>query len=228
MDYDGLLIDIARPLLPKAVRFRRDVRQPVTGSSSRRRTWTGGCWAGWTARTWDSVAVALRARLTDAVIDDAVRLLPAEYRALEGAELAAALRARRDRLPAAAAEYYRMMAREPEVYGSDAGDLAVVERQGGRRDGGAAPRRRAASPRAPYFRRRFVPGETREVRVFLLGGDDRAEVRGTGGMLVRVIGGAGGDALEDRGTADAPPSTTPAAANPLRRRGRDGDGHAPL
>jgi hypothetical protein len=53
---------------------------------------------------------------------------------------------------------------------------------------------------APLFRRRFDPAETREVRVFLLHGDDRAEVRGDGGMLVRVVGGEGDDRLEDRGT----------------------------
>jgi hypothetical protein len=198
VDYDGLLVDIARSFLPKAVRFRPSYGN-LYGLIQQAQELDRRLLGGLDRRTWDSVAVALRARLTDAAIDDAVRLLPAEYRALEGENLAATLRARRDRLPAAAAEYYRMMAREPEVYATDAADLAVVERQG---DSGVEVRLHSGGSEsaAPYYRRRFAPGETREVRIFLLGGDDRAEVRGAGGMLVRVMGGEGNDAMEDRGT----------------------------
>lgn len=198
VDYDGLLIEIARSFLPKAVRFRPSYGN-LYGLIQQAQELDRRLLGGLDRRAWDSVAVALRARVTDATIDDAVRLLPAEYHALEGAHLASTLRARRDRLPAAAAEYYRMMAREPEVYATDAADLAVVERQG---DAGMEVRLHpgGSESAAPYYRRRFAPGETREVRVFLLGGDDRAEVRGPGGMLVRVMGGEGDDAMEDRGT----------------------------
>lgn len=197
VDYDGLLIDIGRRFLPKAVRFRPSYGN-LYGLIQQAQELDRRLLGGLDRRAWDSVAVGLRARLTDALIDDAVRLLPPEYRALEGENLAATLRARRDRLPEAAAEYYRMMAREPEVYATDGADFAVVERQGG---GGMEVRLHAGGESgAPYYRRRFAPGETREVRIFLLGGDDRAEVRGRGGMLVRVMGGEGDDALEDRGT----------------------------
>jgi hypothetical protein len=198
VDYDGLLADLARGFLPKAVRFRPaygNVYGLVQQAQELDRRLLGGL----DRRAWDSVAVALRARVTDALIDDAVGLLPPEYQALEGANLSATLRARRDALPAAAAEYYGMMAREPEAYGTDAADLAIVERAG---DSGVEVRIHAGGDEraAPYFRRRYTPAETREVRVFLLGGGDRAEVRGSGGMLVRVVGGEGDDRLEDRGT----------------------------
>jgi hypothetical protein len=51
------------------------------------------------------------------------------------------------------------------------------------------------------FTRRFVAGETREVRLHLAGGDDHATVLGTAPakVLVRVVGGEGDDTLEDRG-----------------------------
>lgn len=198
VDYDGVLIDLARPFLPKAVRFRPSYGG-LYGLIQQAQELDRRLLGGLDRRAWDSVAVALRARVTDALIDDAVRLLPAEYQALEGARLAATLRARRDGLSAAAGEYYRMMAREPEAYGTDASDLVVVERMG---DDGAEVRIYPGGNEsaAPYYRRRFLPWETREVRVFLLGGADRAEVRGSGGMLVRVVGGEGDDRLEDRGT----------------------------
>ncbi|HEX6371189.1 MAG TPA: hypothetical protein VF006_19880 [Longimicrobium sp.] len=197
VDYDGLGIDLARPWVPKAVRFRREYGG-VFGLVQQAQYLDRRLLGELNRAQWQSVAVALRARLTDAVIDDAVRRMPAEYQALVGAELAATLRARRDALPGAALEYYAMMAREPEAYGTDGPDFAVVERMG---DGGVQVRIHAGrdESREAYFHRRFSADETREVRVFLLGGDDRAEVRGTGGILVRVLGGEGNDRLEDRG-----------------------------
>lgn len=197
VDYDGLGIDVARPWVPKAVRFRPEYGN-LFGLIQQAQYLDRRLLGGLERAAWDSAAVALRARLTDALIDDAVRRMPAEYQALVGEELAATLRARRDALPAVAAEYYAMMAREPEAYGTDGADFAVVERLA---DGGVEVRIHEGGDesRAPYFRRRYLAEDTREVRIFLLGGADRAEVRGTGGVLVRVMGGQGDDRLEDRG-----------------------------
>ena len=51
----------------------------------------------------------------------------------------------------------------------------------------------------PYFRRQFDPTVTREVRLFLDGGDDAAVVSGQrgGGPLLRILGGEGRDSLVD-------------------------------
>ena len=197
VDYDGLLVDLARPFLPKAVRFRSNYDN-LFGLVQQAQYLDRRLLGGLDRRAWDSVGVALRARITDALIADAVRLLPPEYQALEGESLAATLRARRDALPEAAARYYAMMSREPEAYGTDRADFAVVQRLGA--EGVEVRIHAGRDESAPvYYRRRFRPDETREVRVFLLGGADRAEVRGSGGMLVRVIGGEGDDRLEDRG-----------------------------
>jgi hypothetical protein len=196
VDYDGLAIDVARAFLPKAVRFRREYGD-LFGLIQQAQYLDRRLLGSLERAAWDSVAVALRARVTDALIEDAVRRMPAEYQAIIGVELAATLRARRDALPAAAARYYAMMAREPEIYGTAGADLAVVERTA---DGVEVRLHAGDESRGPWLRRRFSEAETREVRVFLLDGADRAEVRGSGGMLVRVIGGDGDDRLEDRGT----------------------------
>lgn len=196
VDYDGLLLDIARPFLEKAVRFRPGYGGTVYGLIEQGQYLDRRLLGELDRADWDSVTAVLRARLTDALIDDAVRLLPAEYQALEGARLAATLRSRRDRLPGAAAEWYRMMAGEPEAHGTDAADFAVVDRS---REG-MEVRIHAGDANGPViYRRRFVPGETREVRIFLHGGDDQAEVRGEGGILVRISGGPGDDRYADRG-----------------------------
>jgi Omp85 superfamily domain len=197
VDYDGLLLDVARPFLEKAVRFRPGYGR-VYGLIEQGQYLDRRLLGELDRADWEQVAARLRARLTDALIDDAVRRLPPEYQALEGARLAAALRSRRDRLPEAAMEFYGMMAGEPEAHGTEGPDLAVVERLG---DGEMEVRIYPGGEERgePYYQRRFVRGETREVRVFLHGGDDRAEVRGEGGMLVRVMGAGGDDRFVDRG-----------------------------
>ncbi|HVH11573.1 MAG TPA: BamA/TamA family outer membrane protein [Longimicrobium sp.] len=196
VDYDGVLLDAARFVLEKAVRFRPHYDGMIYGLVEQGAELDRRLLGELDRADWDSVAVALRARLTDGLIDDAVRRMPAAYQAAEGARLAATLRARRDRLPEAAAAGYGMMAREPEVHGTDGADLAVVERMGELVD----VRIHAGGEDGPLVvHRRFVQRETREIRIFLHGGDDRVEVRGAGGMLVRVIGGAGDDRFEDRG-----------------------------
>jgi hypothetical protein len=151
---------------------------------------------------WDSTANTLRSRLTDAVIDAAVRRMPPEYVRRQGEALAAALKARRDALPAAAADFYALVSREVDVHATDARERADVVRLA---DGGVEVTIGPASGGGPvFYHRRFVREETREVRLYLHGGDDAAVVRGAspdGGILVRIIGGGGDDQLSDQSTA---------------------------
>jgi hypothetical protein len=144
---------------------------------------------------WDSLATHLQTRLTDEVIQDAVQHLPREYYALDGQALESALRSRRDSLAVVADEFYLQLVRDVEVHGTDAVEQAEIER---RPDGYVAVR--LSSSGSTFFDRVFVPGETREIRVNLRGGDDQAIVTGSGPEVIRlrVLGGAGNDRLEDR------------------------------
>jgi hypothetical protein len=146
---------------------------------------------------WDSVATALRARLTDAVIDDAVRRLPPEMYAVGGASLARTLKVRRDHLVAEALGYYAFLAREVEIHATDAAEVADVTRVDDHHVDVAI--RRAKAGARPYYQRRFDDAETREIRLKLFGGNDRVVVRGDASprITLRVVGGAGDDALVD-------------------------------
>ena len=151
---------------------------------------------------WDSIAQFLRTRITDAVIDTAVRRLPPEYYAVDGPRIREALIARREQLPRAAREFYELLNREADVYGSDAAENVRVARAA---DGSVTvtitPTGEAAAA-GPSFSRRFIPAETREVRLYLRGGDDVAQITGAGpgDILVRVIGGGGDDRMTDAST----------------------------
>ena len=161
---------------------------------------------------WDSAATELQGQLTDAVIDGAVRQLPPEFQERNAAWLASALKQRRDQLPAEARKFYELLASEAEVTGSDEAERVEVDRPGDRvLDLTIRPAK--GDDAAPVYHRRFDRDDTREVRLYLNGGDDAVVIRGTGGgaPLLRVIGGGGDDRVTD--------SSTRRAGEVLRRAG---------
>ncbi|MCH7716870.1 MAG: BamA/TamA family outer membrane protein [Gemmatimonadetes bacterium] len=163
---------------------------------------------------WDSIAHDIQTRLTDEVIEAAVRRLPEDEPRTTSAKLSGALKSRRDRLRAAADRFYHLVSREVDVHATDRADRLEVLRADDstlrvtifRNDTSAG---RPLNTESPYFQRTFRPDETREVRVYLHGGNDTAVVRGNtaGGTLVRIIGGGGDDTLIDSSTVGGTPAT---------------------
>lgn len=149
---------------------------------------------------WDAVVAELQQAFSDSVIAAAVRRMPVEMYAKNGADLERALKRRRDRLDEKAQEFYQLLARQVAIYATDQPEVAVVETVG---DDMVEVRIHArdessgAMVETPYYRRRFDARETREIRLYLRGGDDSAEIKGTGraNIEVRVIGGGGNDTL---------------------------------
>lgn len=141
-------------------------------------------------------AMELAGRMTDAVIEGAVKRLPPEWYALDGPALVAALKKRREALPQAALEYYRRLARQVDVQGTDQLDSVSLTRLG---DGRVEVTLAQPGANEPWFRRTFLPDETSEIRLYLNGGADRVVARGPSGgpITVRVIGGSGSDSLDD-------------------------------
>ena len=148
---------------------------------------------------WDRAAAELQARITDAVIAEAVARIPEAYRAKEGAGLERALRSRRDALPAVAEKFYRFLARDVDVRGTDQSEMATVTHlENGDVAVSVALARREGAAEAPYYRRVFHPDETDEVRIYLGGGADSLLAAGRPGRItVRVIGGDGADFVDD-------------------------------
>jgi hypothetical protein len=149
---------------------------------------------------WDSVARALQARLTDEVIEATAARLPPSYVPLDSARLADALKKRRDHLPEAARRYYRHLAGEVEVHGTDRDEIAEVHREDGRfTEVSLAVAGENDEANEPYFRRRFDRQETKEVRLLLHDGADRVRVwgEGDGGVRIRVLPGKGSDQVVD-------------------------------
>jgi hypothetical protein len=194
--YDGFLARVASRFAPNLVTF--EGRYPsIKSLSGNSREVDKRLLAGLEKPVWDSIANLLVGRITDAVIDSAVRQVPPEYRHTAPA-FAAKIKQRRNGLPAIATEFYRTLARMVDVHATDAADRATITYLAG----GLVDVQLQSGNEPPYFRRRFDGRETAEVRVYLHDGDDVAVVRGRApnGVRVRVIGGNGTNQLADSST----------------------------
>ena len=198
VDYDGLLPTALHSAVENALRYRGkiELKGLLVNAAPMDRRLLGGLHRA----AWDSVTAAVRARLTDAAIDAAVAALPPEWARLEGPRLASLLRARRDDLARASADLYRILALEAEAHGTDRADAASIERLA---NGDVRVTLSPAGGGAPFYDRVLDWRESREVRVYLHGGDDAARVSGPGPeqVIVRVVGGPGDDELRDEGRA---------------------------
>lgn len=195
--HEGWILSAVRPVFIRMVRFD-DEYPSLTGLTVQAEPLDRRLLSDLPRAAWDSVAADLQRRLTDAAIEEAVSALPPEYQPGWRTELVQELRARRDGLNEVAAEWYRRMAQNVDVHLTDAAEVAVIDRN---TDGsvdvtvtGAGDGRR----QFVTYQRRFLHGETDDVRLYLQGGADSVHVRGPGhGVSVRVIGGGGDDVMVD-------------------------------
>ena len=191
--YSGLLPTLFRSSTVRLVKFgpRYGDLPTLTGTSV---LLDGRLLGGLEKPAWDSVARALMGRLTDSVIDAAVRTMPPEYRSTAPG-LARDLRARRDSLPILANRFYLFLAGVVDVHATDAADRATITHI----DGDHVEVVLQSGDDQPYFRRRFDARETREIRIYLHGGDDHAVVLGdvAHSPSIRIIGGNGTNTLVD-------------------------------
>ena len=141
----------------------------------------------------------LQTRLTDAVLDSAARRLPPAVYALEGELLRRNLRARRDKLPAAAEKFYEVLARRPVLGGSERGDRFVVRR--GPDSTTVAIYSPRTGPPVPgdslRYRRTFYSAETKRITLEGIDGTDVFEVHSTSGRGIKlaIYGGKDDDAV---------------------------------
>ena len=190
-DYGGALIRLARIRAAKLTDF--DGEYAMKGLTASAEELDRRLLASVERPVWDSIVGALRRRLSDRAIAAALARMPKSYQQLSSAEMERRLRERREGLPGTAASYYAKLARYVDVHATDAADVATVRQfEDGTVEIALVP---ASKESAAYFRRRFLPQETREVRLYLHGGDDtlRRDGPGKGPITVRVIFGAGDD-----------------------------------
>ena len=205
MHSNGALIRLVAMFYPKLVLFNEKFA-PLRSYLFMNREFDRAHLVQLTWADWDGVITSLQQSLSDAAIDNAINAMPPEHRQLTGPNFRSALRARRDNLREYARKYYFWVNEEADVFASEERERAVIERNNDGsvtvslyREGKDGELAGTNGDFKPAWQRRFVPEETREIRVFLDKGDDHVVVRGTAdnSIDVRVVGGEGDDVLID-------------------------------
>ena len=196
VQFDGFLKGLARRYDPRLVRFQ-GVYPDIKALT--RNAWDidRNLLVGLDRARWNATVEEVKTAITDAVISDAVSRMPREHYALLGLDLEANLRSRRDNLAEAAQELYAIVFEWSDIHATDEDEVATIDRL---EDGGVRVVLQERGPDgdplgSPHFDRLFAPDETKEVRVYLHGGDDLGRIRGSGDSSVSVylVGGGGRD-----------------------------------
>ncbi|HEX6574933.1 MAG TPA: hypothetical protein VF042_08160, partial [Gemmatimonadaceae bacterium] len=204
LDYEGMLLGLARVAAPALVKF--EARYPNPSALFENATNFDRRLLGSLDRSvWDSTARSLQREITDAVIDQTIAAMPKEY-AAGSTDLIPILRTRRDSLHSVAMRYYTQLFKVADVHGTDAGEVATVNRNAN----GTVRVQLQSGDGSPFFDRTFDPADTREIRVYLHGGDDRATISGAVNTTipVRIIGGNGTNTFTDESVVGGRRGTT--------------------
>src|SRR5258706_6490221 len=154
-------------------------------------------------RAFDSITTVVMDRLTDSVIEGAVHSLPPEIYPQAGEWLERALKSRRDKLRDASDEFFNFLARFPDIRGSNKAEYAEIDRLDNHRVELALYKRDkfgGGKKGEPFYDRIFDDRQTKEIRLYLLRGDDLAAVHGEveKSITVRIIAGEGRKEFADR------------------------------
>jgi hypothetical protein len=145
---------------------------------------------------WTGLARELQQAITDEVITASIKQLPPEVFANTGPVLIAKLKQRKADLVKYATDYYRFLAREVDITGTKEPDYFEVTNLP---DGKVVVKVfdiDSAGQKAgePFYARTFIPGETKEIRLYGVDGKDSYHVSGEKkGIRIRLIAGGAND-----------------------------------
>ncbi len=150
----------------------------------------------------DSIGIYLMETLTDKLIEESVLRMPPELYELCGQDIIGKLKSRRDQLFDASQEYYKLIMRYVDIYGSNKNEFAEVNRIN---ENSTSVRLFKLDSKSIdekgelLFEKVYDHRYTEEIRIHLQGGDDKAIVKGNvnKGILLVIDGGDGEDELID-------------------------------
>ncbi|MCG8475452.1 MAG: outer membrane protein assembly factor, partial [Cytophagales bacterium] len=201
----GLLPKIAsrRWILPKFEGFNNDIRWEE-GFNFNARFFDRSFLNQASLNDWLAQADSIQRRLTDEIIKQAIKeSLPEKIYAINGETLVKKLIARRDKLKTVARNYYKALAKKVDVVGTSKNEQFFINRFD---DGNVQITVRKISKKGKLkhitYQRLFKHNETKEVRLYGLGGKDEFKATGSSrkGVKVRVILKGKDNAFEDETT----------------------------
>ena len=158
-----------------------------------------------TEEEWRREAEDVLAIMTDSLIEYSLHLQPAEIHSYSMNSIINKLKERRKYYAEDVMTYYRFLSKQVSVFGSNKNELFDIDRQGS--DSVTVTifkLTKEGKTGRQMYRRTFYSGVTKEVRLYGLGGNDEFRTHGQGGgVLVRIIGGAGEDVYKTEAASPA-------------------------
>jgi hypothetical protein len=140
------------------------------------------------------VARDLQSAWSDEILEKAVAQLPPEWQAVDNGFILGALKARRSELVQYVERFYKAVAKRVDVHLTDQNEIVTITASDSEHTTINAS---VAGAPAPYFTRMFDAEDTKEVRIYIHGGEDRIERSGREGSIqVRVIADEGQKTVE--------------------------------
>ncbi|MEO7265363.1 MAG: ShlB/FhaC/HecB family hemolysin secretion/activation protein [Ferruginibacter sp.] len=150
-----------------------------------------------TIQQWVDIATDLQQKLTDNIIDQAIKKLPAEVYPLSGLDIATKLKGRRNHLAEYARQYASFLSEEIDITGSADDELFDVKRLNDNETEIFIYKitNEGKVKEKPFYHRLFTSAETKEIRLYGLNGNDQYKVSGNvnNAIKIRLIGGEGKD-----------------------------------
>ncbi len=148
---------------------------------------------------WINGADLLMKIASEEKINEALSIFPDPIREIDQKELSDKLTERSKDLVKYANKYYDLLSKEVDIVGSNKHELFTVNRKSDGRVEVTMHKLKKNNVDIEYYRRMFLPDETKEIRLFGLGGKDKFEINGDAekSILVRVIPGLGKDSITD-------------------------------
>lgn len=147
---------------------------------------------------WKKITDNLLLAMTDDVIERALAAQPASIQQQHAPEIINILKERRRHLSDEMLQYYRFLARTITVTGSDKREYFDLEwLDNGLIRLSVSNLHKDGNKDNPFYQRDIDPGNTRELRLFAMKGNDLFRLRGSAGNspLIRIISGEGADSL---------------------------------
>ncbi len=155
-----------------------------------------------TLEDWLNMAKDLQERLSDEIIESAIKEFPEELYKLNGETIIRKLKARKQDLQLYARQFYLFLAKNVNVVGSKKAQLFEVTHleSGDTEVKVYRIKEKSGEIKFQTYHRVFKKNETKEIRLYGLGDDDRFTIQGQSknAIKVRIIGGKGKDRIDDK------------------------------
>ncbi|MEO1170637.1 MAG: hypothetical protein AAFX94_01095, partial [Myxococcota bacterium] len=192
--YDGAFLWVARFALPSIRRLRPfdDTIGDITWLTYNAKPVDAMFMNTVGYERWMEIAREVEGALTDEVIAAGMASWPKSAYELHGKTIEDALKRRRGQIVDAAERFFFQVNEAIEILGSEKSDRIEIHYEDDKR---VTVRLRRRKTEELFFERSFVPGETEEIRIFALDGEDEMVVSGDPHRRIdiRFVGGSDSD-----------------------------------